>query len=214
MFFELSAEKYWGSVGKWLVIISIQVFKWVLYYLNGSCAHFFCSRCISRILLIYRYKESIIQHPPVPILDRKNVKNLDYSINNTIPNTETTSVDTISFILTRSGRVVRKVDSSPPTTFRSWKGLECKQGGYNKDQSIQQACRNKQLVAETLYVIKPVVHLGTVVCFGNNTWKPWLISLLLDCYRWHFRLPNIIANNWDMFMFQLTSLQKMSNNGS
>jgi len=161
VFLELSAARLWGNKGKWLIIVCVQIFK-----------------CVSRMLLVFHYKESIIEHPPVPVLQRKA---LEASCNDTsVGNLPQAHLDSISFTLRHSGKVIRKVDSSPPVAFRTWKPIE--PTTCDNKQTIEQALIDRQLVAETLYIIKPIVHLSSAACFGNNTWKPWIISLALDLY--------------------------------
>ncbi|KAK4886457.1 hypothetical protein RN001_002728 [Aquatica leii] len=158
VFLELSALRLWGNTGRWLVIVCIQVFK-----------------CISRMLLLFHYKEPIIEHPPIPVLQRNCID--PKAVNDSFQQLQSHS---ISFTLKHSGRVIRKVDSAPPVAFRSWKPLE--QVACDNTQAIQQSLLDKQIIAETLYVIKPLVHLGSAAYFGNNTWKPWMLSLVLDLY--------------------------------
>ncbi|KAF5308853.1 hypothetical protein FQR65_LT00553 [Abscondita terminalis] len=158
VFLELSALKVWGNTGKWLVIVCIQVFK-----------------CLSRMLLLFHYKENIIQHPPIPVLQRSCIDTKSSG-----DGFQQLQSHSISFTLKHSGRVIRKVDSAPPVAFRSWKPLE--QVPCDNTQAIQQSLLDKQIIAETLYVIKPILHLGSAAIFGNNTWKPWMLSLALDLY--------------------------------
>ncbi|CAG9819775.1 unnamed protein product [Phaedon cochleariae] len=162
VFCELSASKLWGATGKWMIIICIQVFK-----------------CISRLFLVFHYKEPIIQSPPIPVLDRKNVNNTES--NNPVNGNAPEQFESVSFTLKQSGRVVRKVDSSPPIAMRNWKPLE-KSPSFSceNNQSIDQAIAKRQLIAETVYIAKPIVHLASSAFFGTNTWKPWLIALAMD----------------------------------
>ncbi|KAJ8982975.1 hypothetical protein NQ317_001415 [Molorchus minor] len=176
VFCELSAFKVWGRAGKWIVIVSIQVFK-----------------CIARLLLIYRYKESIVQSPPVPALDRKTIKS------------NTTNGDfnqTATFTLKRSGRVVRKVEASPPIGLRRWTPLENEI--HENKENMEQVATSRQLMAETIYISKPIVHLASLACFGSTTWKPWLISLAVDLTSLHiYRSDNASTTR------SLTPLQRI-----
>lgn len=80
--------------------------------------------------------------------------------------------NTVSFAL-RSGRTIRKIDAAP--TARNWKPIP--------QQTIESSLAGQQLIAETLYIVKPIIHLCATGCFGNNTWKPWVISLAVDIVR-------------------------------
>lgn len=130
------------------------------------------------MLLIFHYKENVIEHPPIPVLQRRS---LESGLYNDTSLSNVAELDNISFVLHHSGKVIRKVDSSPPIAFRTWKPLE--RNICDNKQSIEQSLIDKQLIAEALYIIKPIVHLSSVACFGNNTWKPWIFSLILDLYR-------------------------------
>ncbi|XP_050506669.1 peroxisomal membrane protein PEX16 [Diabrotica virgifera virgifera] len=163
VFCELSANRIWGNTGKWIVIVSIQVFK-----------------CISRLFLIFHYKEPIIQSPPIPVLNRKNVaaSNQKYISARDVAQSE---FDSVSFTLKRSGRVVRKVDSSPPLGLRDWKPLpKMSLMGVEEGQTLNNALAKRELIAETVYISKPIIHLAAMACLGTNTWKPWAVSLALD----------------------------------
>jgi len=35
--------------------------------------------------------------------------------------------------------------------------------------------------AEVLYIIKPLVHLAALKKYGLRSWRPWILSLLIDC---------------------------------
>lgn len=163
VFLELSAEKLWGHAGKWLIIVSIQLFK-----------------CISRVILLYKHKECIIQNPPIPVMNRKKLSQNNFNNGNIINhNLIQNEIDTISFTLKRSGRTVRKVDSSPSLGLRNWKPIK-KSDLCDTNQEINEALSGRQLVAETIYVLKPMAHLAAVGCFGTQAWKPWILSFVLD----------------------------------
>ncbi|XP_023011936.2 peroxisomal biogenesis factor 16 [Leptinotarsa decemlineata] len=163
VFCELSASKIWGSAGKWVIVTCIQVFK-----------------CIARLFLVYQHKEPIIQNPPIPVLDRRDLKsnNSNYA---TMGDLAQEQLNSVSFTLKRSGRVVRKVDSAPPLAIRNWKPLlKAPSFSCGNNQTIEQSLAGRQLIAETIYISKPLVHLLSMACFGTETWKPWMIGLALD----------------------------------
>lgn len=182
VFMELSAKKVWGNSGRWLVIIAIQVFK-----------------CLSRLLLVYHHKESIIQHPPISVLQRKEMeKNIR---ENGAAELAQAQLDDISFPLMRSGKVIRKINATQLGN-RTWKPIESTNLD-NSMQTIEQALAGQQLIAETVYIFKPLVHLGSMACFGKHTWKPWALSLLLDLGSLH-----LYANGKNM-KNSLTNKQKL-----
>lgn len=184
VFCELSAKKLWGNGGKWLVIVAIQVFKYITWTLSyfWDCKNCFL-RCLARLFLVYHHRETIIQHPPIPPLQRSAVQAGGSQYDPSVSEVAQAQLDAISFTLKRSGRIVRKIDSSPPVAARTWKGLE-RSAFYDNEQTLEQALAGRQLVAETIYVLKPLVHLGSIACFGEKTWKPWMVALLMDLSRW------------------------------
>lgn len=90
-------------------------------------------------------------------------------------------MDSVSFNLKRSGKIIRKVDASPPIHVRNWRSLHRTQ--FDNEQTIEQALAGQQLIAETLYIVKPIAHLCALGCFGDKSWKPFLLSLLIDLGR-------------------------------
>lgn len=131
---------------------------------------------------MFHHKETIIQHPPIPPLPRRAVQAGGSQYDPSVSEVAQAQLDAISFTLRRSGRLMRKIDSSPPVTARTWKGLETS-AYYDNEQTLEQALAGRQLVAETIYILKPVVHLGSVACFGEKAWKPWIVALLMDLSR-------------------------------
>lgn len=85
----------------------------------------------------------------------------------------------MTFTLKRSGKAIRRVAASP--AMRDWKPV---QEHSVIRQSVDSSVANQQLVAETIYIVKPLLHLFASKCFGINTWKPWMISLVLDVIRY------------------------------
>ncbi|XP_046666975.1 uncharacterized protein LOC124358721 [Homalodisca vitripennis] len=65
-------------------------------------------RCIARLTLLSRYKENIVQNPPVVPLKRSEINNPVYE------------APPEGFAL-KSGRVIRTVDAATPLMYRTWK---------------------------------------------------------------------------------------------
>lgn len=91
----------------------------------------------------------------------------------------------ITFTLRRSGRVVRKVDGAPPLYLRNWKhiGKECKPHSQTDGGSAI-------TTAETLYILKPMIHLGGCALFGYKSWRSWSMALLIDLMSLRIYLNN------------------------
>lgn len=134
------------------------------------------------MILLFHYKEPIIPHPPISALQRHELVNPNSFTYAAGSNASQAQLDSVSFTLKRSGKVVRKVDASPPITARSWKSLE-RSSQCDNEQTIEQALARVQLVAESMYIAKPIVHLVSMAAFGTHTWKPWAISLLMELSR-------------------------------
>ncbi|KAK7874449.1 hypothetical protein R5R35_001541 [Gryllus longicercus] len=179
VFIEVSARKLWGEKGKWIVIIALQIAK-----------------CISRLILLVLHKENIIQNPPVPPLKR-----------NKLAEKEKTSVDpgyslnSVTFTLKRSGRLIRRISAAPPAQCRSWKppihNVDNHENQEDEDENRVPAVR-KHLYAEVLYVIKPLMHLGAMGRWGIQAWKPWLVALgvdLLSLHLYKYRLSSTRLSN-------------------
>lgn len=148
VFVELVVKNRWGMKGKWTAAASLQLFK-----------------CSSALILLYRFKEVPISHPPIAALQRKKItegKHTDENVN-------------AYFTLRRSGRIVRRVDGSPPVAFRDWQPFQI------KDDSLSPSTEVKDLFyAETLHILKPIIHLFAMRAFGTKAWKQWLLALIVD----------------------------------
>ncbi|GJQ82350.1 hypothetical protein Trydic_g421 [Trypoxylus dichotomus] len=159
VFLEISSNKIFGNRGRWVIIVSIQIFK-----------------CLTRLALICHYKESIITVPSVPALDR--IKLNTPELRGDISDSENPQLKSVSFSLKRSGKVIRKIDASPSISGRNWKPLQVTQSDL--DECNDQAMIRRKQLAEVIYVSKPLAHLGVSAIFGYNTWKPWMVSLVMD----------------------------------
>ncbi|XP_035439123.1 peroxisomal membrane protein PEX16 [Spodoptera frugiperda] len=148
VFIELLVKHRWGTKGKWTVATLLQVFK-----------------CSSALVLLFRFKELPIAHPPIAVLQRKKF-------------TEGKEADENSnsfFALRRSGRLVRRVDGAPAVAFRDWEPVKI------QDDRPGAAANVKDLIyAESLHIMKPLIHLASMRAFGTKAWKQWLVALCLD----------------------------------
>ncbi|CAK1554655.1 unnamed protein product [Leptosia nina] len=148
VFVELTVKSKWGNRGKWTAATVLQLFKFS-----------------SALVLLYKFKDIPIQHPPIPNLQRKKITE------------ETDPVETSEafFTLRRSGRVIRRVEGAPPVKLRDWQPIKI------KDDSIYLTSEIKELKnAELLHIAKPIIHLAAMQVFGTKSWKQWLVALGLD----------------------------------
>lgn len=160
------------------------------------------------MILTLHYKNSIVQSPPISVLDRKtfdsntaagraiNANNNNgftaavvHAATTTIPNGAHGDMfnvnGRITFTLKRSGRIVRKVDGAPPLYLRNWKqiGKECR-------PDSQQRAEISLDMAETLYILKPMIHLGGCALFGYKSWRSWSLALLTDLISLRMYMTN------------------------
>ncbi|CAG9781707.1 unnamed protein product [Diatraea saccharalis] len=148
VFVELVIKQKCGSRGKWTAATLIQLFK-----------------CSSTFILLYKYKELPIQHPPIPALQRKKFTE----------GKETGDNLNSFFTLRRSGRVVRRIEGAPPVSFRDWQPIK-----INEDRTRSTTQINELLLAESLHIMKPIIHLSAMRFFGTKAWKQWLVALTID----------------------------------
>lgn len=177
VFLEMSAAKYWGDNGRWVLIVALQITKAVL-----------------RLMSLWVNKSGIQPSPPLPALDRDALIQTQYKtstakeLNEFEENLETESetINGSTYSLKRSGRLMRKLSAAPPMNFRSWK-VPKEHGALQDDNHNNRltmytptVLSPQRMWAETLYVTRPLAHLLTMYLFGVNSWKPWVISGGID----------------------------------
>lgn len=148
VFVELVVKRRWGSRGKWTAATLLQLFK-----------------CSSALILLYRFKEVPVAHPPIAALQRKKFTE----------GKETDENSNAFFTLRRSGRVIRRVEGAPPVAFRDWQPVKMNDDGTNLGIEVKDL-----LYAESIHILKPLIHLAAMRVFGTTAWKQWLVALGLD----------------------------------
>lgn len=181
VFIELSAKKLWGVRGRWIFITIVQIVK-----------------CIGRFVLKFYHREAIIQSPPIVALDRKNIdKTLAEAAAEESVESDMYDAANSSFIfkLKRSGRVVRKIEGSPPVYLRSWKPID--PDAYvaptvDEVPTSSPVVKYKKLsTPEVLYILKPIIHLSSAGVFGINSWKSYGVALFIDLISLRLYQKNI-----------------------
>lgn len=159
--------------------------------------------------MVYKHNENIVLTPPIPPLDRRRLASADHQQWGGSP----PPVDDVSFTLKHSGRVIRRVEYSPSLNSRSWKPLlrsSTQHHHEGNEETVEQALAGRQLVAETIYILKPIVHLAAVGACGNNTWKPWMVALVMDMVSLHLYSGSGANNNINKgALSSLTAKQKL-----
>ncbi|XP_053988942.1 peroxisomal membrane protein PEX16 [Hylaeus volcanicus] len=148
--FEISAKKLWGPSGRWFVITAIQIFKTVL-----------------RLLVIHVYKERMVKCPPIQPLNRDMlIKSNEEKLKN-------------GFMLKRSGTIVRSIRGTNSLQARTWERLPSVPS-ESDNLNASTVSEKKFIIAESLYIMKPLFHLGCVSVTGEKQWAPWLLSFAID----------------------------------
>lgn len=158
VFLEMGASKLWGEGGRWLVIALIQIAKAIL-----------------RMLLLFWYKSGIQTSPPITPLDR------DAELSNGGENHDDNQDDP-AFVGQRSGRVMRPLGSVPSGHSRLWgaPGREKKQTSPEDLHPSPTQLGTQETIAETLFIGRPLIHLLSLGLCGRKSWKPWIISGLVE----------------------------------
>ncbi|XP_050529743.1 peroxisomal membrane protein PEX16 [Daktulosphaira vitifoliae] len=120
-------------------------------------------KTLARLYLLHFYKLHILESPPIQPLNRKSVH---MNQNDFLEN---------GVITLPSGRTIRKLDNAPPINRRTWKAPPRVPMNSNSGH-----LSDRLLVAETMFIMKPIVHLSSLYIFGQKSWKPWLISLTIE----------------------------------
>lgn len=158
---EITSKRILGYKRKFIVIFLIQAVK-----------------CIGRLVLLIKYKNRISQTPAIEYLDRKNLFK-ERRDNPLQPELNSTSASSITLKLKRSGKTIRKVSNAPPIYTRSFKAPEAELESSDRfGQFNHKAIKNAELV----YVLKPMLHLGSIATFGYKSWKSYMVSLFLDAF--------------------------------
>lgn len=133
-------------------------------------------------MLFHHFKEPITRSPSVPLLDRKKLQSISQTTVGDIA--AENQLEGCSYKLKRSGRVVRKVESSPPLYMRNWKPMAgLPNTNCENDESEDKTLAVQQKIAETIYIVKPIIHLASMKYFGITSWKQWMIPFALDLTR-------------------------------
>lgn len=150
VFIELSIQKTYGSYGKWVAVLIIQIVK-----------------TVARISLLCCKENLLIQPVQIPALNRDDLANIQAS---SLPSDPSTST---SDIVLPSGRVIRSLNNSPSLSHRDWKSLP-------RIIPMSEDTRRKLFYTELLYILKPLLHLSSVYKFGQDAWQPFLVALSID----------------------------------
>ncbi|XP_028291210.1 peroxisomal biogenesis factor 16 [Gouania willdenowi] len=155
VFLEMAASRLWGESGRWLVIALVQMFK----------ASF-------RLVLLLWYKSGLQTSPPLAPMDR------EADVVAAEENDEKQQDDDGGvFVGRRSGRVLRPLGSAAAHQAQLWGAPPRKK---RSSRSKPTALGLQETVAESVYITRPLVHLFCLGLCGKQSWKPWLVSGVLE----------------------------------
>ncbi|XP_006124566.1 peroxisomal biogenesis factor 16 isoform X1 [Pelodiscus sinensis] len=161
VFAEMGAAKVWGEMGRWTIIILIQLAKAIL-----------------RLLLLLWYKTGIQTSPPIIPLDREQQQLQPEDREGRLAGKEQT------YVGRRSSRVMRSLESTPALESRHWGSPQQREGKQNRRaEEMNQAPTPlglQEIIAESIYITRPLFHLLSLGVWGQKSWKPWLLSGILD----------------------------------
>ncbi|XP_034039231.1 peroxisomal biogenesis factor 16 isoform X3 [Thalassophryne amazonica] len=170
VFLEMGANKLWGESVRWLVIALVQIFK-----------------AIFRILLLLWYKSGIQTSPPIIPLDR--TKDLE----------DDKQQDGGCFVGQRSGRVIRPLGSAPSQQAWLW-GVPSQTLSRLKEEklhSMPTPLGLQETIAEFVYIGRPLLHLLCLGLCGKQSWKPWIISGVLEVSSFAVLRDTKFQNRWE-----------------
>lgn len=176
VFIELGSLRLWGEIGKWIIVLVLQIAKAAL-----------------RFALLFKYNSGVQRTPLIPPLDRSKLENSVEEVDGenltdeasereeqASPSGEGDSIGTTGTTWrgARSGRRMRSLSATPTGCVRSWKIP--KETSETKKAIQPTNLSSRRLFAESLYISRPLLHISSMFLFGQASWKPWLISCGVD----------------------------------
>lgn len=139
--------------------------------------------------MILKFKNKIVTIPATASIDRKNIETIEKP-SSSIPDIDYSpdfnDGSSITFTLKRSGKVIRRVAKSPPIYSRNFVAPSSSSSPLSSPNTSFNSIttsNNKAITnAEIVYILKPMIHLGSVGLFGYKSWKSWMCSLALDLF--------------------------------
>ncbi|XP_029967482.1 peroxisomal biogenesis factor 16 [Salarias fasciatus] len=160
VFLEVGAVRLWGDGGRWAAVTLIHIIK-----------------AVFRLVLLLWYRSGIQTSPPIRPLDR--------AAPGVSEDPSDPQEDEDSFVGQRSGRTVRGLSRGPsfqarlfgaPPPQRSRKGRSSEEELDRTSSPL----RLQETLAESVYISRPLVHLLCLGLCGKQSWKPWIVSGVLE----------------------------------
>ncbi|NXR31243.1 PEX16 protein, partial [Zosterops hypoxanthus] len=162
VFAEMGTARVWGEMGRWTIIVLIQLAKAIL-----------------RLLLLLWYKAGIQMSPPIVPLNREKQQPLHPE-----GMEDSSSGKDQTYVGKRSSRVVRSLQSTPSLQSRHWGSPQQREESQSRRaEEMNQPPTPlglQETIAESIYITRPLLHLLSLGVWGQRSWKPWLLSAVLD----------------------------------
>ncbi|XP_064399974.1 peroxisomal membrane protein PEX16-like isoform X2 [Halichondria panicea] len=157
---EMISQRLFQEPGKWAMVILMQTLRAVL-----------------RSLLVFKLHYGVIRTPPVPSTDRKQAETAHSS------NPEREDAQPLAWKAPRTGRIIRSVHTDPTIPYSELQHnvapLSPSQTSRDSPSRLMSLDTNS-LIAEALYIARPLVHIISMFIFQQSSWKPWLLALGMD----------------------------------
>ncbi|KAI7688992.1 Peroxisomal membrane protein PEX16 [Sarcoptes scabiei] len=176
VFLELAANHRYGSTGKWIIVSIIEI-----------------SKAIIRLLLLFYYKQGLLFDRYVNPLDRKR-ECKRFQRCQTAERGAPFQSDLIQDNFLREnisknfGENLFEEDCFDPFV-QSFPKLKIPSIGKilkkKFDSNAKTELTTKQLICETIRVLRPLIYLMMTAKFGSKRWYPFFVSLSIDLVALH-----------------------------
>ncbi|NWY33869.1 PEX16 protein, partial [Pheucticus melanocephalus] len=140
VFAEMGTARVWGEMGRWTIIVLIQLAKAIL-----------------RLLLLLWYKAGIQMSPPIVPLNREKQQPLHPQ-----GMEDNSSGKDQTYVGRRSSRVVRSLQSTPSLQSRHWGSPQQREESQSRrTEEINQPPTPlglQETIAESIYITRPLLH--------------------------------------------------------
>ncbi|EDV20176.1 uncharacterized protein TRIADDRAFT_32406 [Trichoplax adhaerens] len=160
VFIEVGSARLLGDFGRWVVVLMVQILKAAM-----------------RLVLVFKHKDGIQCRPTIAPMKRDS-KTLSEMNNKQNMKNDPTAQELPVWKGERSGRFVRSLSAG---NRRQYPNLDQYKMFVEQEPT---PLTERQKLAELLYTVRPVLHILSMFTFGQNSWKPWLISTFTDLSRY------------------------------
>lgn len=224
LFIEVFAKHKWSTRGKWTGVFLVELFKAVFRIvllirykkvlchqtlpdrtemLNEQNAHLFTKEAIERISI----------NTPVKREPKSTVENLDKSViecdmplaNHFLSEPAVKERHKPRQTLLRRHVASRSATVPQPysTTLKATLNESEESCVHSADQQTNVAVSHFSslsptlLAGEVLYIIRPLLYLLAMFLFGSRSWKPWLLSLIVDATSYYCSTRTLLTLSGD-----------------